>query len=131
MMTENTTNEPARFDGCVHEGVNADIGTNRDGERVVRLDLHYIRGTAPTTSTMILGLEAAIALRNFLDGLFDAAGVEETGTRIDGPDACLPTGMACPRCGERNPDSLVWQDDTTVHCMNCGTNYEPGTGRGE
>jgi hypothetical protein len=129
MMTENTTNQTDRFDGCVHEGVNADIGTNRDGERVVRLDLHYIRGTAPTTSTMILGLEAAIALRNFLDGLFDAAGIEDAGPTVDGPDAC-------PRCGERNPDSLVWQDDTTVHCTNCGTRYEPaclpdrqGTGR--
>jgi len=35
---------------------------------------------------------------------------------------------ACPRCGERNVDNLVWQDDgQTVHCTNCGTRYTPPT----
>jgi hypothetical protein len=32
---------------------------------------------------------------------------------------------ACPRCDERNADSLVWRNDETVHCANCGTNYDP------
>jgi hypothetical protein len=32
---------------------------------------------------------------------------------------------ACPRCGERNQDNLVWQDDGKVKCTNCGTLYEP------
>ena len=33
---------------------------------------------------------------------------------------------ACPGCGERNPDMLVWQDDDTVRCFGCGTTYQPG-----
>jgi hypothetical protein len=32
---------------------------------------------------------------------------------------------ACPRCGERHQDNLVWQDDGKVKCTNCGTLYEP------
>jgi formylmethanofuran dehydrogenase subunit E len=32
---------------------------------------------------------------------------------------------ACPKCGERNVDNLVWQDDGKVKCTNCGTLYEP------
>ena len=34
---------------------------------------------------------------------------------------------ACPRCGERSQDNLVWQDDGKVKCTNCGTTYEPPT----
>ena len=34
---------------------------------------------------------------------------------------------ACPRCGERHADNLVWQNDETVHCTNCGTRYQPHT----
>jgi hypothetical protein len=33
---------------------------------------------------------------------------------------------ACPNCGERNADRLVWQDDDTVRCAGCGTTYRPG-----
>ncbi len=34
---------------------------------------------------------------------------------------------ACPNCGERNADRLVWQDDDeTVRCAACGTTYRPG-----
>jgi hypothetical protein len=34
---------------------------------------------------------------------------------------------ACPNCGERNVDRLVWQDDDeTVRCAGCGTTYRPG-----
>ena len=33
---------------------------------------------------------------------------------------------ACPRCGERNQDKLVWQDDgETVQCTTCGKQYTP------
>ena len=33
---------------------------------------------------------------------------------------------ACPRCGERNQDNLVWQDDgETVRCTTCGNQYTP------
>jgi len=113
-----TTKESSRFDGAVHDEANADIGSNRAGERVVRLDLTYTRGTAASTTTMILTLDAAIALRNQLDGLFDAAGVDDSGGLVDEDDAC-------PRCSERCQDNLVWQDDATIHCTNCGTRYAP------
>jgi len=33
---------------------------------------------------------------------------------------------ACPQCGERNQDKLVWQDDgETVRCTTCGKQYTP------
>lgn len=33
---------------------------------------------------------------------------------------------ACPRCGERNQDNLIWQDDgETVQCTTCGKQYTP------
>ena len=34
---------------------------------------------------------------------------------------------ACPGCGERNQDNLVWQDDETVKCTTCGKQYAPPT----
>ena len=34
-------------------------------------------------------------------------------------------GNECPRCGERSPDHLVWQDDGTVRCSTCGQRYTP------
>jgi len=33
---------------------------------------------------------------------------------------------ACPVCGERDIDSLVWLNDDTVRCATCGTEYHPG-----
>ena len=36
---------------------------------------------------------------------------------------------ACPSCGERDADRLVWLDppnDDRVRCATCGTEYEPG-----
>ncbi|MBW7906216.1 MAG: hypothetical protein LC135_04970 [Phycisphaerae bacterium] len=80
------TNTTSRFDGAVHDEANADIGSNRDGERVVRLDLMYSRGTAPSSTTMIVTLDAGVALRNQLDGLFDAAGVDD-GDEVNETDA--------------------------------------------
>lgn len=32
---------------------------------------------------------------------------------------------ACPHCGNRVADDLVWQDDDTVQCQVCGTVYVP------
>lgn len=32
---------------------------------------------------------------------------------------------ACPTCGERDADQLVWLDDETVRCARCGTEYQP------
>lgn len=33
---------------------------------------------------------------------------------------------ACPCCGEREADKLVWQKDSDkVRCSSCGTEYQP------
>lgn len=38
----------------------------------------------------------------------------------------VPPGCGCPRCGERDADRLVWQDDfETVRCASCEHLYEP------
>ena len=34
-------------------------------------------------------------------------------------------GVACPQCGERRPERLVWQNDTMVRCTSCQGFYEP------
>lgn len=34
---------------------------------------------------------------------------------------------ACPQCGERDIDALIWQEDETVTCWKCGCNYDPNT----
>ena len=110
----------SRFDGAVHDEASADIGSNRDGGRVVRMGLMYTRGTAPSETTMILKLDAAIALRNQLDGLFAAAGVDDSGGLVDEDDAC-------PNCGERRQDMLVWIENSAVEnevqCEACGMVY--------
>ena len=42
-------------------------------------------------------------------------------------DELVAEANACPRCGERNQDNLVWQDDgETVRCATCGREYKPG-----
>jgi predicted RNA-binding Zn-ribbon protein involved in translation (DUF1610 family) len=33
---------------------------------------------------------------------------------------------ACPECGERHIDRLVWQDDL-VRCTSCGITFDPAT----
>lgn len=37
----------------------------------------------------------------------------------------VPIADACPDCGERDMDSLVWIDDDTARCAKCGTRYDP------
>lgn len=32
---------------------------------------------------------------------------------------------ACPRCGERDQDNLLWQEDGVIHCTNCDAWYVP------
>jgi len=36
---------------------------------------------------------------------------------------------ACPTCGERECDLLVWIDDEQVECQRCKTVYSPGGDR--
>lgn len=46
---------------------------------------------------------------------------------LDPPPADLvDASHACPNCGERRTDRLVWNDDEVVHCARCGANYRPG-----
>lgn len=33
--------------------------------------------------------------------------------------------FACPKCGNRIMDDLVWIDDETVKCTHCQTEYNP------
>ena len=35
---------------------------------------------------------------------------------------------ACPICGERDIDRLVWVDDDWVRCTTCGIQYDPLAG---
>jgi len=41
----------------------------------------------------------------------------------------VPPKDACPTCGERDIDCLVWTDDETVRCAACGTEYQPLVGQ--
>ena len=77
MTNETTNSETRRFSGAVHGDANADIGTNDAGDRVVRIDLTYDRAPHTVTSTTILSLDAAITLRNHLDGVIAATGTDD------------------------------------------------------
>lgn len=46
--------------------------------------------------------------------------------QIDPPMGTLvDAGYACPGCGERREDRLVWQENV-VRCAGCGMEYVPG-----
>lgn len=32
---------------------------------------------------------------------------------------------ACPECGERHTDRLVWEEDDLVRCDSCGITFDP------
>lgn len=38
----------------------------------------------------------------------------------------VEASAACPNCGERRADRLVWDEDEVVRCSRCGANYLPG-----
>jgi len=40
-------------------------------------------------------------------------------------DELVAEADACPKCGERNTDNLVWQDTGKVKCTTCGKQYTP------
>ena len=68
------------------------------GERSTHVDAHDL-------------IEALLAVADTLDPPF--------GSPVDPEDAC-------PQCGEKRSDRLVWRDDDTVRCASCGTTYQPG-----
>jgi hypothetical protein len=39
----------------------------------------------------------------------------------------VPAHYACPECGERDADSLEWQDDL-LRCASCGIYFDPAAG---
>lgn len=60
----------------------------------------------------------------------DAEDLRETllsiADQLDPPLAELVhPSAACPNCGERKVDLLVWQDDDSVRCSRCQATYEP------
>ena len=86
------------------------------------------------------------ALRNVTATMRRAMDSGERGTAIDAEDLIQvlltvadeldPPGnlvlsngnlvdSACPGCGERHADLLIWQDDDNVRCFGCGTIYQP------
>ena len=53
-------------------------------------------------------------------------GVRPDHVAYEGEVDLLPPGCACPRCGERHCDRLVWrEDDSGVDCSSCGHFYDP------
>lgn len=40
-------------------------------------------------------------------------------------DSLVAPEDACPKCGQRQSDLLIWQDDDRVRCFSCGTIYDP------
>jgi len=49
---------------------------------------------------------------------------------MDANDNHVDPMFACPNCGERDADRLVWIDDDRVECQACGTVYDPATSEG-
>jgi hypothetical protein len=47
------------------------------------------------------------------------------------PEPTVREKDACPVCGERSMDELIWRDDEYVHCQRCEAFYMPPTVRAE
>lgn len=48
------------------------------------------------------------------------------GNHDEGPVDPVAQEDACPNCGERESDELLWLDDERVECQRCRTVYRPG-----
>lgn len=40
----------------------------------------------------------------------------------------VDAAFACPECGERHPDRLIWGDEDLVRCASCGITFNPAAG---
>lgn len=40
----------------------------------------------------------------------------------------VDAAFACPECGERHADRLVWGDEDLVRCATCGITFDPAAG---
>ena len=57
---------------------------------------------------------------------FRGVDIEDVERHLDGQaDDLVLEADACPKCGERNVDKLVWQDNGKVKCTTCGMRYRP------
>ena len=46
--------------------------------------------------------------------------------RLDPPVAAsVAPEFACPECGERHIDHLVWETDDLIRCSACGITFDP------
>lgn len=87
--------------------------------------------------------KVADAIRSVTAAMQKAIDAGERSTHIDAEDLIdvllsiadeidppLPSVVgeaeACPGCGERRTDQLIWQTDEAVRCFTCGTDYRPG-----
>jgi len=50
---------------------------------------------------------------------------EESSDKLTEADDLVRPEAACPDCGERRIDWLVWTDDVAVRCALCGGQYRP------
>ena len=86
----------------------------REVERTLGRDLDGLEGVI---QDMAVGLDDPESID--VDYVRDAINAQA--------DELVAEADACPKCGERSVDNLVWQDDRAVKCTNCGTTYEPPT----
>jgi hypothetical protein len=63
--------------------------------------------------------------RRDIDRLLKWLGKELAGPQ--GADNLVAEADACPKCRERNVDTLVWQENGKVKCTACGKQYTPTT----
>jgi hypothetical protein len=51
---------------------------------------------------------------------------DKTTQELEAHGCLLPESCACPNCGERQVDSLVWREDYSgVDCTTCGHFWNP------
>jgi hypothetical protein len=46
------------------------------------------------------------------------------------PESVVPANFACPSCGERDMDNLIFRDDCCMRCGTCGRVYSPAMRHG-
>jgi hypothetical protein len=84
----------------------------REVERALGRDLDCLEGII---QDMAAGVDDAESID--VDYVRDAINAQA--------DELVAETDACPGCGERNADNLVWQDDGAVKCSTCGKQYTP------
>ncbi len=70
---------------------------------------------------------SVLAIREAFEKAYNlglAAGRKEMEQALSTPEF-VHRDDACPKCGERNVDKLIWADDHRVVCAACGKTYKP------